>query len=88
MTDPMMRLQTLLEKSSDADLLRGMIGFAARWQSRHGALHQPGWVDFLQRQESRRCQAHRRLTSWRAKRRSHRLLSAFPLPDRTSPAMR
>ncbi len=29
MTDPMMSLQSLLEKSSDADLLRGMIGFAA-----------------------------------------------------------
>lgn len=30
MTDPMMSLQSLLEKSSDADLLRGMIGFAAQ----------------------------------------------------------
>ena len=29
MTDKMMSLQTLLEKSSDADLLREMIGFAA-----------------------------------------------------------
>jgi transposase-like protein len=30
MTDPMMNLQSLLEKSSDADLLREMIGFAAQ----------------------------------------------------------
>lgn len=30
MTDPMMSLQSLLEKSSDADLLREMIGFAAQ----------------------------------------------------------
>jgi transposase-like protein len=30
MTDDMMNLQTLLEKSSDADLLREMIGFAAQ----------------------------------------------------------
>ncbi len=29
MTDEMMSLQALLEKSSDADLLREMIGFAA-----------------------------------------------------------
>src|SRR5256885_15992586 len=29
MTDKMMSLQTLLEKSSDTDLLREMIGFAA-----------------------------------------------------------
>jgi len=28
MTDKMMSLQTLLEKSSDTDLLREMIGFA------------------------------------------------------------
>jgi hypothetical protein len=28
MTDEMMRLRTLLEKSSDADLLREMVGFA------------------------------------------------------------
>ena len=31
MTDEMMRLRTLLEKSSDADLLREMIGFTAQW---------------------------------------------------------
>src|SRR5262249_34787874 len=30
MTDEMMRLRTLLEKSSDADLLREMVGFAAQ----------------------------------------------------------
>ena len=30
MTDDMMNLRTLLEKSSDADLLREMIGFAAQ----------------------------------------------------------
>ena len=30
MTDEMMTLRTLLEKSSDADLLREMIGFTAR----------------------------------------------------------
>jgi putative transposase len=30
MTDAMMRLRTLLEKSSDADLLREMVGFAAQ----------------------------------------------------------
>ena len=30
MTDDMMTLRGLLEKSSDADLLREMIGFAAR----------------------------------------------------------
>ncbi len=30
MTDEMMNLQALLEKSSDADLLREMIGFAAQ----------------------------------------------------------
>jgi putative transposase len=30
MTDEMMRLQALLEKSSDADLLREMIGFTAQ----------------------------------------------------------
>jgi hypothetical protein len=29
MTDAMMSLRTLLEKSSDADLLREMVGFAA-----------------------------------------------------------
>ena len=29
MTDQMMSLRTLLEKSSDADLLREMVGFAA-----------------------------------------------------------
>ena len=29
MTDEMMSLRTLLEKSADADLLREMIGFAA-----------------------------------------------------------
>jgi len=29
MTDEMMTLRTLLEKSSDADLLREMIGFTA-----------------------------------------------------------
>ena len=29
MTDEMMSLRTLLEKSSDADLLREMVGFAA-----------------------------------------------------------
>jgi transposase-like protein len=29
MTDAMMRLRTLLEKSSDVDLLREMVGFAA-----------------------------------------------------------
>jgi hypothetical protein len=29
MTDEMMGLRTLLEKSSDADLLREMVGFAA-----------------------------------------------------------
>ena len=30
MTDEMMSLRTLLEKSSDADLLREMVGFAAQ----------------------------------------------------------
>ena len=30
MTDEMMSLLTLLEKSSDADLLREMVGFAAQ----------------------------------------------------------
>ena len=30
MTDAMMSLRTLLEKSSDADLLREMVGFAAQ----------------------------------------------------------
>ena len=30
MTDEMMRLRRLLEKSSDADLLREMVGFAAQ----------------------------------------------------------
>lgn len=30
MTDEMMTLRTLLEKSSDADLLREMIGFTAQ----------------------------------------------------------
>ncbi len=30
MTDDMMTLRTLLEKSSDADLLREMIGFTAQ----------------------------------------------------------
>ncbi len=30
MTDDMMNLQALLEKSSDAELLREMIGFAAQ----------------------------------------------------------
>ena len=30
MTDEMMRLRTLLEKSSDTDLLREMIGFTAQ----------------------------------------------------------
>jgi hypothetical protein len=30
MTDEMMRFRTLLEKSSDADLLREMVGFAAQ----------------------------------------------------------
>jgi putative transposase len=30
MTDEMMSLRTLLEKSSDADLLREMIGFTAQ----------------------------------------------------------
>lgn len=30
MTDEMMSLRTLLEKSSDADLLRKMVGFAAQ----------------------------------------------------------
>ena len=39
MTDEMMALRALLEKSSDADLLREMIGFAAAaadgdWRSR------------------------------------------------------
>ena len=29
MTDPMMSLRTLVEKSADADVLREMIGFAA-----------------------------------------------------------
>jgi putative transposase len=45
MTDEMMRLQALLEKSSDADLLREMIGFTAQRlmelevESRTGAAH-------------------------------------------------
>ena len=45
MTDEMMRLQALLEKSSDADLLREMIGFTAHRlmelevSSRTGAAH-------------------------------------------------
>jgi putative transposase len=30
MTDEMMSLRTLLEKSSDVDLLREMVGFAAQ----------------------------------------------------------
>ncbi len=45
MTDDMMALRTLLEKSSDADLLREMIGFTAQRlmelevQGRTGAGH-------------------------------------------------
>ena len=45
MTDDMMTLRTLLEKSSDADLLREMIGFTAQRlmelevQGRTGAGH-------------------------------------------------
>jgi hypothetical protein len=37
MTDEMMNLRTLLEKSSDADLLREMVGFTA--QRLIGAAH-------------------------------------------------
>ena len=36
MTDDMMALRGLLEKSSDADLLHGVIGFAAAWLLMNG----------------------------------------------------
>jgi len=35
MTEEMMSLRSLLEKSSDADLLREMIGFAAQRVNKH-----------------------------------------------------
>src|SRR2546428_12919309 len=92
MTDEMMSLRTLLEKSSDADLLREMVGFAAQRlmelevESVTGAAHGERSPDRINRRNGYRD----RIWETRAgggeraipKRRKGRYFPGFPAPRR------
>ena len=70
MTDEMMNLRTLLEKSADADLLREMIGFAAQRlmeldvESLTGAAHGARDPDRINHRNGHRDRSGRRAPAW------------------------